>query len=381
MAKDYVISPLQKCERKRCRKWRIDIKDGRYPSGKQKYRSQRFEGTYTQAEKKAKELVEDRSKLRTTWTVETYFKHINDTKLATGQINEYTHDRQASSMKFPFQFIGGMNLSDVTSQDIEQIYTRMATTPTHLGECYSSSTIVDAGQTLHNIFENAKREKLVSENPVDTAIRPKKVVEEKQMISFEESARVASSMDPADRYNLAVLLALEAGLRVGEVGGLKWDDIFDGCIHVRRTMHNDGKEGKTKTPSSVRTIPISQALEEALGEAPRYGDYVCGDPLGRPLRPHNVSKWLERNRDKMGLPGWGMHHFRHQFATNLAYHNVNPRTMSALLGHTSPKISLEIYTHLQGSQTADAIALLDAKKAVAMGALGSGEAAPERVAC
>lgn len=68
MAKDYVISQLQKGERKRCRKWRIDIKDGRYPSGKQKYKSQRFEGTYTQAEKKAKELVDDRTKLRSRWT-------------------------------------------------------------------------------------------------------------------------------------------------------------------------------------------------------------------------------------------------------------------------------------------------------------------------
>lgn len=158
-----------------------------------------------------------------------------------------------------------------------------------------SPTIVGVAQTLHNTFEHAKREKLISENPVDGAVRPKEVIEEKEVMSFEESARAASQLDPTNRFALAVLIALEAGLRAGEVGGLKWDDIYDDCIHVRRTM-------------------------------------------------------------------LGMHHFRHQFATNLASNNINPRTMAALLGHSSPVISLQIYTHLQGSQTSDAIAFLDAKK-------------------
>ena len=42
------------------------------------------------------------------------------------------------------------------------------------------------------------------------------------------------------------------------------------------------------------------------------------------------------------------------------------RAMAALLGHSSPVISLQIYTHLQGSQTSDAIAFLDARKAAAI---------------
>ncbi len=372
--KEYTIIQMQKGERKRCRLWRIAIKDGRYPSGKQKYRTQKFEGTYTQAEKRAKELVDDRGQLHTTWTFETYFKHINDTKLATGQIRESTHAMHASRMKFPCKYIGKKSLSAVTPQDIEQIYTRMAKTRTHEGKRFKSSTIVGVAQTMHNTFEHAKREKLITENPVDGAIRPKEVIEEKEIMSFEESARIASQLDPTDRGALGVLIALEAGLRAGEVGGLKWDDIYDGCIHVRRTLHNDGLEGPTKTPSSVRVIPISETLKAALEKAPRHGEYVCADKVGSPLRPSNAAKWLIEHRDDMGLTGWGMHHFRHQFATNLAYNNVNPRTMAALLGHSSPVISLQIYTHLEGSQTADAIALLDAKKAAAISPDEDGEA-------
>ena len=112
MAKDYVISQLQKGEKKRCRKWRIDIKDGRYPSGKQKYKSQRFEGTYTQAEKRAKELAEDRTKLRSRWTFEGYAQHVIDTKLSAGQITKSTHDNYEVYLRMANRTIGGIDLSD-----------------------------------------------------------------------------------------------------------------------------------------------------------------------------------------------------------------------------------------------------------------------------
>ena len=114
-----------------------------------------------------------------------------------------------------------------------------------------------------------------------------------------------------------------------------------------------------------RRLPVRRMPFEDE-KAPRHGEYVCADQFGKPLRPCAASKWLIAHRDKMGVPGWGMHHFRHQFATNLAYNNINPRTMAALLGHSSPIMSLKVYTHLQGSQTADAIALVDAKKLAAI---------------
>lgn len=88
-----------------------------------------------------------------------------------------------------------------------------------------------------------------------------------------------------------------------------------------------------------------------------------GNELGRPLTPRAAAHWWCRNRDALGLPDWTLHQFRHQFATNLARNDVNPRTMAALLGHNSPMISLQIYTHVEKGQTEDAIARVWAAKA------------------
>ena len=84
-------------------------------------KSQRFEGTYTQAEKKAKELACDRTKLRSRWTFAQYAKHVIDTKLLTGQITEQTHRNYESYMRMAEPVIGGIDLSDLTAEHVEAI--------------------------------------------------------------------------------------------------------------------------------------------------------------------------------------------------------------------------------------------------------------------
>lgn len=361
--KDYTIVQLQKdCERKRCRRWRIDLKDGRYPNGKQKYKSQRFEGTYTQAVARAEELSEDRSRLRSHWTVETYFNHINDTKLATGEIRQRTHDHNIGLMKHVFEMIGGYSVSEVKPSDIEKVYVKLRETPTRLGEGWSGTSILGVAKVLRAMFERARKEKLIASNPVDDALRPKSDTKEKEAMAFEDAVAFEAALDPTDRRQLAILIAMEAGLRIGEICGLTWDDIEDGYVHVRRTMHANGEVGEPKTPSSKRVVPVSSTLAEALEAAPRYSQWVVGNKLGQPLSPTSAATWWAKNRDDFGLPGWTLHQFRHQFATNLARQGVNPRTMQNLLGHASPMVSLQIYTHVEKEQTVDAIAQIEAAR-------------------
>ena len=120
---------------------------------------------------------------------------------------------------------------------------------------------------------------------------------------------------------------MEVGLRIGEICGLTWDDIEDGYIHVRRTMHSDGTAGEPKTASSKRVVHVSATLATALEAAPRYSEWVVGNEFGQPLTPTCAATWWVKERDGFGLPGWTLHRFRHQFATNLARQGVNPRTM------------------------------------------------------
>ena len=72
--------------------------------------------------------------------------------------------------------------------------------------------------------------------------------------------------------------------------------------------------------------------------------------------------FTDQNRDSFGLPGWTLHQFRHQFATNLAASDVHPKVMQQLLGHTTPVLTLQVYTHAHAGQGIEAIGAMDELK-------------------
>lgn len=268
-------------------------------------------------------------------------------------------------MKRVFEYIGDLSVSEVRPSDIEDVYVKLRETPTSKGKGWSGTSVRLVSKLLHNMFEHARREKIVTTNPVAEAIRPKADTEEREAMPFEESVRFERKLDPTDHHQLAVMTQMEAGLRIGEACGLRWEDIEDGYIHVRRTMYSDGTTGDPKTKDIIRVVPISATLAEALDKAKRNSEWVVGTAFGKPSKPGNMSCWWSKHRDELGLPGWTLHQFRHQFATNMAYRGINPRTMATLLGHSSPLISLQVYTHVEKSQTMDAIAQIEqAKEAV-----------------
>ena len=72
-------------------------------------------------------------------------------------------------------------------------------------------------------------------------------------------------------YNNAYQLVLQTGLRVGEIGGLKWEDIdlIDKTLYVRRTLHENKNRGgfyfgKPKSKSSKRTVPLNKEALDIL---------------------------------------------------------------------------------------------------------------------
>ena len=179
---------------------------------------------------------------------------------------------------------------------------------------------------------------------------------------LEDSAVFEASLDPSERHQLAIAIMLNAGLRIGEVCALKWTDVEDGCIDVHATMHSNRELAPTKTEAGRRKVPISGSLQAALDAAPRFSEWICGDKLGRPLTPHSADVWWAKNRDSFGLPGGTLHQFRHQFATNLAASDVHPKVMQQLLGHTTPVLTLQVYTHAHTGQGIEAIGAMEELK-------------------
>ena len=69
---------------------------------------------------------------------------------------------------------------------------------------------------------------------------------------------------------LQILFLFETGLRIGECCGLKWSDIKNGRLYIRRQANNDGVKQKTKSESSNRDIPLTDEALRILERVKKY---------------------------------------------------------------------------------------------------------------
>lgn len=175
----------------------------------------------------------------------------------------------------------------------------------------------------------------------------------------------------ADSETLALLLLMgDAGLRQGEVRGLKVGDIrFDepASIRVQRALSLDNEEHSPKGRRN-RTVPMTARLRDALAEQvksrPRFGmAWVFARDDGSPFTSSCVQARLTRLENSIGIDGTGRsHHLRHMFVTELAAAGVPPRVIQELAGHRDLKTTLR-YMHLQEGQTHAAVSALERRHA------------------
>jgi len=165
--------------------------------------------------------------------------------------------------------------------------------------------------------------------------------------SFDEYARlVDEAVSAGPTCAVAVLLAGEGGLRVGEVKALRWGDVD--LIGRTLTVHRQIRHGIEGTPKGGkrRVVPMTETLERALRslEVVRTG-YVARNLDGTPLRDGQATNAIRRICRKAGLPAREWHALRHSFGTHLALLGVNPFRLQAWMGHARMEGTL-LYVHL-----------------------------------
>jgi integrase len=227
----------------------------------------------------------------------------------------------------------------------------------------SESTIEKVIRVLRLALAGAVRDQLIARNPVDAAERPSAPRTE---VSHLPSADVAKVLGAARNTRYFPILALIAatGLRKGEALALRWPDIdFDkGVLHVRGTLARiDGRlvVMETKTEKSRRRIPLRgpaetllrehrrAQLEERLRAANVWADtgHVFTTETGQPMDPRNVLRAITTAAGKVGISGVNVHTLRHSAATHWLENGVHLRAVSDLLGHSSTRITGDVYAH------------------------------------
>jgi integrase len=263
--------------------------------------------------------------------------------------------------------------------------------PDHVQHFYQQK--LDAGlapgtvRLMHGIFhkalEQAVKWGIVPRNVCKATTPPKPNPEEIRPLDAEQ-ARTLLEAARGNRLEALFVLAVTTGLRIGELLGLKWEDVDLGAetLRVRRTK-SQAKTGPTFTApknGKGRSIRLTRRAVEALrahkaaqnAERLKLGDLWEDNGLifcttaGKPLDFRNVAtasfkpllKKAGLPDKKAGLPDIRFHDLRHTCATLLLSRGHHPKLVQELLGHASVAMTLDRYSHVlpgMGDQTAAAM--------------------------
>jgi integrase len=157
-------------------------------------------------------------------------------------------------------------------------------------------------------------------------------------IKAVDSADVEKLLDPDvvenATYRVVILLAAEAGLRVGEIRGLQWTDIADDQVTVRRALDKQTNEAVAPKHNRVRKVPLSPRLLTSLAALPRRGLWVVTDASGEFVTYDRLSETVNEMyvRAEVVRPPKPVHCLRHTFGTVMA-RKVPLPVLRDLMGH------------------------------------------------
>lgn len=167
----------------------------------------------------------------------------------------------------------------------------------------------------------------------------------------------------------ALLIAFCTGMRIGEVCGLRWEDVDleKRVARVRRTVSRiyepgEGRShvvtGTTKTRSGTRDVPLARKMIPALRRMKARmdpGDYVVTG-TGRAREPRVFRAWAARFVKRAGVGRvLKFHAIRHTFATSLIEAGVDVKSVAAILGHRDIATTMNIYMHPSDEAKARAV--------------------------
>lgn len=231
---------------------------------------------------------------------------------------------------------------------------------------------------LVDMLEKAIDTNLLTKN-VAKQINPiltKEVKKERRVLTIRETEQFLKQAEGTFYYNLFVL-ALETGMRIGELTGLTWNDVDlkseQPKIYVRHTMCYFRKDGKyvfemhdTKTSNGNRIIPLTQKAVRALRKqkihkqkivfkgkvAPEgFENLVFVTKNNKPTQQFLVQESIRLivnkiNKYNADFERFTPHTFRHSFATRAIERGMQPKTLSRLLGHGSLQLTMDLYCHV-----------------------------------
>jgi integrase len=190
----------------------------------------------------------------------------------------------------------------------------------------------------------------------------------------DEAQAILAAVEDDPRLHAWFLLAVTSGPRRGEVGALTWPnvDLDQGVATICQSTGSDRKGGHfIKPPKNgrARRVPLEASVVDALrrlralqaAEKLKAGalyldrGFVFADELGAAINLDTITKAFASVARRLGLRGLTLHSARHSVATWALSNGVDVRTIAAVLGHSVPSTTLNIYSHAVAGREESAV--------------------------
>lgn len=245
---------------------------------------------------------------------------------------------------------GHVPLANLRSSHLEQWVKTMQ------AKKYAANTIRTRMQTVRAALKAAVRDKRLMADPSEGVKLPRRVPRSTalQVATSEQVGKLLAASVPEMRSFIG--LCAFAGLRLGEASAIKVSDVdfLRRQVRVERQVQKRrGGRSEVKPPKyeSARTVYVPEELTqmiakhvEALGLSGE--DWLFEAASGGPIPPTTVNSWWMRTMKKAKLTGLTVHMLRHHYASGLIAAGCDVVTVQRALGHKSPSVTLNTYSHL-----------------------------------
>ena len=321
------------------KRWQIKVqKDGERRSF---YSSTPGRTGQREANAKADAWLDDNVQNTTQRVKELYDQYIEEKKMTTSKSNWDKLERYGRNWIIPA--IGHRKISTITDNDYQKIINQMFT------EGKAKKTILCLRATITEFAKFCRRLRVSTLNPEFLTIPNGAPVKEKIILQkddikilFSSDKTIYKGREIEDPFIYAYRFQVLTGLRPGELIGLKWEDIWDDIVHIRRAINMYGEETKGKNENAIRNFgliaPAKKVLQNQWAKTGKNGGKIF--PIEHEKQYRNKLIIYCRYN---GLPEVSPYMLRHTFVS--AIKQLPEGIIKSLVGHSEDMDTLGIYSH------------------------------------
>ena len=255
------------------------------------------------------------------------------------------------------KWFGDKYIEDITPTDVQDFLS-------HRAKTYKKATVKADWAMLKEVLDSAVSDDLIVKNPAkDKRVHnPAKAGEGTAPLTREQIASIQKAIPELEDSRERCLIALLAytSMRREEVLGLMWENInFETrMIEIKQAVvHpvNVAVTKETKNEFSVRPFPMCDQLYNILLGSRKERGYVISKEDGSPVSQVTYRRLWDSLKSHIELYGMTAINFRTTFATMMVASGVDIKTTQALMGHSTPEMTLKVYAKKEESRLPDAV--------------------------